>query len=221
MRLPLPQLKECRVLADQVTGRLREAILDGHFESGEKLDQDQIAEELGVSLTPVREALRRLESEGFIEIRPHCGAFIPVISSQYIREIYQLRRLLEPEVVKLATTSVSESVLDQLERRLTEIQSQFDSGDFSDQFASSIFFHNTILASVDNSLLKEVLSSLSNRIRMVWCFAQREPGPHMTEALREHRAILKAMRRHDAEEAAELMRLHLEKSVGRIQQLLK
>ena len=71
MRVPLPLVKEGRVLADWVTASLREAILHGYYEPGEKLDQDRIAEELEVSRTPVREAMRRLESEGFVEVRPH------------------------------------------------------------------------------------------------------------------------------------------------------
>ena len=80
MKAPLPAIKGGRVLADSVTGSLREAILQGYFEPGEKLDQDLIAEELKVSRTPVREALKVLESEGFVEIRPHRGAFIPKVS---------------------------------------------------------------------------------------------------------------------------------------------
>ena len=73
-----------------MTASLREAILHGYFEPGEKLDQDRIAEELEVSRTPVREAMRRLESEGFVEVRPHYGAFIAKVSQQEIHEVYTL-----------------------------------------------------------------------------------------------------------------------------------
>ena len=220
MKAPLPQAKqEVRVLADWVTASLREAILNGYFEPGEKLDQDLIAEELAVSRTPVREALRRLESEGFIEVRPHYGAFIAEVSPQDIREVYEVRRLLEAEVVRQVTPLIPESVLEELERSLADAQAQFDAGDSARHFESDVYFHETIVNFVENRLLKEVLDGLTNRISMVRRFAQSKPGPHLNESLKEHHAILQAMRQRDPEQAAELMRIHLEKSSFRIQEL--
>ncbi|MBM4467868.1 MAG: GntR family transcriptional regulator, partial [Chloroflexi bacterium] len=146
MKVPLPHAKqEVRVLADWVTASLREAVLNGYFEPGEKLDQDLIAEELRVSRTPVREALKRLESEGFIEVRPHHGAFIAEVSPQDIREVYEIRRLLEAEIVRQVTPSIPESVLNELDRSLTETQAQIDAGDTTKHFESDIHFHGTIL----------------------------------------------------------------------------
>jgi DNA-binding GntR family transcriptional regulator len=219
MKVPLPQVKEGRVLADWVTASLREAILNGYFESGEKLDQDRIAEELEVSRTPVREAMRRLESEGFVKVRPHYGAFIAVVSRQEIHEVYEIRRLLEAEIVRQVTPLIPESVLDELDRSLTEIQAQFDAGDITKHFESDVYFHDTIANFVENKLLKEVLDGLTSRISMVLRFAQLQPGPHLPVSIKEHRAILQAVRQRDSEEAAELMRVHLEESSLRIQDL--
>jgi DNA-binding GntR family transcriptional regulator len=219
MKVPLPQVKEGRVLADWVTASLREAILNGYFESGEKLDQDRIAEELEVSRTPVREAMRRLESEGFVKVRPHYGAFIAVVSRQEIHEVYEIRRLLEAEIVRQVTPLIPESVLDELDRSLTEIQAQFDAGDITKPFESDVYFHDTIANFIENKLLKEVLDGLTSRISMVLRFAQLQPGPHLAVSFKEHRAILQAMRQRDSEEAAELMRVHLEESSFRIQEL--
>ena len=220
MKVPLPHAKqEVRVLADWVTASLREAILNGHFEPGEKLDQDLIAEELRVSRTPVREALGRLESEGFIEVRPHYGAFIAEVSPQDIQQVYEIRTLLEPEVVRQVTQLIPEPVLDELEECLTEAEVQFNAGDVTKQFESDVYFHETIANFVENKLLKEVLDGLTNRVSIVRRFAQSKPGPHLVESLKEHRAILQAMRKRDPAQAAELMRLHLEESSLRIQNL--
>ncbi len=219
MRVPLPLVKEGRVLADWVTASLREAILHGYFEPGEKLDQDRIAEELEVSRTPVREAMRRLESEGFVEVRPHHGAFIAMVSQQDIREVYEIRRLLEAEVVRQVTPLIPESVLDELDRSLTETEVQFESGHITQHFESDVYFHETLVDFVENELLKEVLDGLTNRISIVRRFAQLQPGPHLVESFKEHRAILQAMRERDPEEAAELMRVHLVNSAVRIQEL--
>ena len=219
VKVPLPQVKQGRVLADWITASLREAILNGHFEPGEKLDQDLIAEELGTSRTPVREALKRLESEGFIKVRPHYGAFIAEVSRQDIREIYEIRKLLESEVVRQVTPVIPEPVLDELERSLAETQALFDAGDSAKHFESDVFFHETIISFSENHLLKEMLDGLTNRISMVRRFAQLQPGYHMTESFKEHRAILQAMRQRDPEQVAELMRNHLEQSSLRIQEL--
>ena len=220
MKVPLPHAKqEVRVLADWVTASLREAILNGYFEPGEKLDQDLVAEELAVSRTPVREALRRLESEGFIEVRPHYGAFIAEVSPQDIREVYEVRKLLESEVVRQVTPVIPEPVLDELERSLAETQALFDAGDSAKHFESDVYFHETIVNFVENRLLKEILDSLTNRVSMVRRFAQSKPGPHLTESFKEHRAILQAIQQRDPEQAAELMRVHLEGSSLRVQEL--
>ena len=219
MKVPLPQVKQGRVLADWVITSLREAILNGYFEPGEKLDQDLIAEELGVSRTPVREALKRLESEGFVEVRPHYGAFIAEVSPQDIREVYEIRRLLESEVVRQVTPVIPESVLDELESSMAETRAQFDAGDITKHFESDVYFHETIVNFVENRLLKDILDSLTNRISMVRRFAQLQPGYHMTESFKEHYAILQAIRHRDPERVAKLMRDHLEQSSLRIQEL--
>ena len=219
MRVPLPLVKEGRVLADWVTASLREAILHGYFEVGEKLDQDRIAEELEVSRTPVREAMRRLESEGFVEVRPHHGAFIAKVSQQEIHQVYEIRRLLEVEVVRQVTPLIPESVLDELDRSLTETEVQFESGDITQHFESDVYFHETLADLVENELLKEVLDGLANRITIARRFAQLQSGPHLVESFKEHRAIFEAIRQRDPEGAAELMRVHLVNSAVRIQEL--
>jgi len=112
-------------------------------------------------------------------------------------------------------------VLNELDRSLTETQAQIDAGDTTKHFESDIHFHGTILDFIENGLLKEVLDSLTNRISIVRRFALSKPGPHLVESMKEHRAILQAMRQRDSEQAAELMRVHLEGSSLRIQELVQ
>ena len=220
MKTPLPQATGERVLADWVTASLRAAIMQGYFEAGEKLDQDLIAEELQVSRTPVREALKVLESEGFVEVRPHRGAFIMSVSRQDIQDIYELRRLLESQAVRQVTPTIPTSVLEELDQSCNQDQELLDAGKDAEHYDCEVFFHASILKYVDNALLVEVLESLSNRTSIVLRFALRQPGPHIPESLQEHRAILRAMRQRDAETAARLMAQHLENSSLRIQELV-
>lgn len=219
MKQPLPDIRTGRVLVDGVTNALREAILGSYFEPGEKLDQDLIARELKVSRTPIREALRMLESEGFVEVRPHYGAFITSVTPRDIREVYEIRQLLEAEIVRQATLVIPDDVLAELDASLRSAQAKIDAGDTSKYDVSDLQFHNVPLDYFENGLLKDVLNGLNNRIRMVRLFALRQPGPHIIESQREHRAILDAMRRRDAAEAARLMSLHLRNSALRIQEM--
>jgi DNA-binding GntR family transcriptional regulator len=221
VKRPLPREKrEARVLADWVAADLRDAILQGYFEPGEKLDQDLLAEELGVSRTPIREALKRLESEGFIEVRPHYGAFIAEVSSKDIQEIFELRGLLEAEVVRQATSSIPDSVLDELEQMLTEAQKAHAEGDYVAQFEADISFHQTLRDFAKNDLLREVLDGVNNRVNTVRRFAQTRPGPHVNAFALEHLAILDAIRERDVQRAATLMRRHLENSGERVLELV-
>jgi DNA-binding GntR family transcriptional regulator len=208
-------------MADWVATSLREAILKGFFEPGEKIDQDLIAEELQVSRTPVREALKGLEFEGFVEIRPHYGAFIPIVTPRDVREVYEVRALLESEVVRQVTPLITEDELDELDRSQAESQAELDVGNVTKHFESDNHFHQTLLDLVENQLIKEILDGLTNRISMVRRLAQSRPGVHLPESLSEHRAIIQAIRRRDADRAAELMALHLQTSSRRIQELAR
>jgi DNA-binding GntR family transcriptional regulator len=100
MKGPLSQIHGRRVLADWVTDAIRETIFQGYFESGEKIDQERVAEELNVSRTPIRESLKAVESEGLIEIRPHRGAFVTRVTREDIANVYKVRMLLEPAAAR-------------------------------------------------------------------------------------------------------------------------
>jgi DNA-binding GntR family transcriptional regulator len=221
VKLPLPQVKDGRVLTDWVTASLREAILQRYFEPGEKVDQDLIAEELEVSRTPVREALKVLESEGLVEIRPHRGAFITIVSHQDIHDIYEIRKLLEGQVVRQVTAVVPESVLDEGDQILDKTETDLKGGNYAGHFESDIYFQERIFSLAPNQLLKDILDTLNNRITRIRFFAQTQPGPHMVESLQEHRAILQAIRQRDADAAAQATRTHLENSAVRLQKLIR
>ena len=221
MKQPLPQVKGTRVLADWVTESLRQAVLNDYFEPGEKIDQDRIAEELKVSRTPVREALKVLESEGFVEIRPHRGAFAAEITREEVSDIFEIRKLLEAEVVRQTVPLISESVLDDLQRDFAEAKARFAAGDRTAHFDSDAAFHDVFIGLVENELLREILESLTNRIIRVRRFALRQPGPHLDASFEEHLEILEIIRRGDAEGAAQAMRTHIEKSALRVQELVE
>ena len=214
------QSAPARSLSGWATEILRHAILEGYFEPGERLDQDAIAQELGVSRTPLREAIAALESEGLLESQPHRGVFITEISRRDIRDVFSLRALLEAEVARQAAVSVPDNVLDSLEDALAEAQKAYEDGDDVAQFEADRHFHETLRQYAGNRLLVEVLNGVNNRISAVRRFAQTKPGPHVDEFAAEHLAILQALKQRDAERAAALMRRHLENSGARVEELV-
>jgi len=214
MKTPLPEARGARVLTDWVTETLRLAILRGHFAPGEKIDQELIARELDVSRTPIREALKVLDSEGFVEIRPHRGAFITKLDEKDVRNVYEVRTLIEAELVRRVTPDIPASVLDELDEGLAKVGKRPE--DRERHVEADIGFHDELARHAENELFEEILESLTNRIMRVRRFAQLQPQYHMVQSHQEHRGILEAMQRRDAEKAAALMKEHLVKSAERI-----
>jgi DNA-binding GntR family transcriptional regulator len=208
-----------RSLASWATDILRQAILNGYFKPGERLDQEAIAKELSVSRTPLREAVAALESEGLLESRPHRGVFVTRISKKDIRDVFALRALLEAEVARQAASSIPDSILDRLETALKDAQTAYENGDHIAQFEADRHFHETLRAFTENDLLKEVLNVANNRITAVRRFAQTKPGSHVDKFAEEHLAILRAIKDRDPEKAASLMRRHLQNSGARVEEL--
>jgi DNA-binding GntR family transcriptional regulator len=215
-----PQSMEDKGLSNWVTNSLREAILNGNFEPGEKLDQDLIASELNVSRTPIREALKVLSSEGFVEIRSYRGAFIPQISQQDIYDVYEIRWIVESEITRQATPSIPVDVLDYLQNLLNGDILPLDGGGDQRFYKVDQELHGAIARYCRNRLLYEILDKLNNRIVRVRSFALHQPGSHLDNSREEHGAVLAAMRSRDANEAGKMMELHLRNSARRIMKYL-
>lgn len=220
MKVPLPQSNKGRGLASWVTESLREAILKGYFEAGEKLDQASLANELNVSRTPIREALKVLESEGFIEIHSYRGAYIARVSPQDIDDVYEIRGLLEVEAARQVCMTIPTAAITELEKLLKNDQKAFEDGNNELHYEYDAIFHDTFMKYIRNVLVKEVLDDLNNRVMRVRYFALNQPGEHLRESLQEHWKILDALKKRDAELTAEMMRIHLVNSANRIKRLI-
>lgn len=219
MKQPLSALVLGRVLTDSIADNVRAAILDGNFAPGEKIDQDGIARQLGVSRTPVREAMRVLESERFICIRPHHGAFISALSRRDIEEIYTVRQLLEPELFRQVAEMIPQALLDSLAARLRQTKADVEHGDLSSHFETDTYFEETILGLCQNGVLKEVLFGLKNRFALARSYALRQMEPELFQSIDDHLAILTAMAKRDPDRVAALTRHHLQDSQMRIKYL--
>jgi DNA-binding GntR family transcriptional regulator len=142
-----------------------------------------------------------------------------MVSRQSLHELFEVRRLLESEAVRQATPLVPDDVLDELEVTLTHSQEQLAAGDVAGHHASDVRMHETLRSYIQNSLLKEMLEGLNNHVSMLRRMGHLQPGQHLAESLKEHRAILRAIRARDADQAEAAMSRHLENSAVRLESL--
>lgn len=206
----VPILKPRRVesISDQVLDHIRKAVLSGQLAAGARIDQRAIADDLGVSIIPVREAIRQLEAEGLIEKRPFRGAFVSVLSMTELVDIYVTRQTLEELAARIAVERMTPEVLGNLELLLAEMESATEAGDRNALFDLNGAFHFTLYTASQNKILCQMIEGLWERstvYRRRFTFMPERAH----QALAEHRQILDACRRGDAEAAGRAVRLNV------------
>jgi DNA-binding GntR family transcriptional regulator len=206
-----------RLTAHQmVRDSLRRAILDGTLPAGTRLVQADIATRLRVSTTPVREALRDLAMEGLIRLDAHRGAVVHETDLREVREIYLLRKLLEPEAVRLAAEAMTPDVL----ARLEELQVQMDAEVDTVRWVNlNREFHRTMVSAAGMPRLAEILHQLEDNAAVYVNLALRAtPGDHFTAGNDDHHQLIEACRNHDGERAAALIVDHLQQTLKNVEQ---
>jgi DNA-binding GntR family transcriptional regulator len=127
------------------TELIREAILDGRLGPGRRLKEEELARELGISRTPVREALLMLQAEGLVVATPNRGAMVPIHDAEDLDDLYQLRALLEGHATRRAATRISEAEIDVLHESCERFDSLSPDEDLRELVRENLLFHNTIL----------------------------------------------------------------------------
>lgn len=190
-----------------VTDTLRQAILSGRFQPGQRLTEVGLANSFDVSRNPVREALRVLEVEGLVEINPRKGARVALLSTDEIQEIIELRAELEGMSAKYAARRCSDEARAKLQNLLDEGDDALATGDNAVLRDLNQLFHNRIALAGKNRFLASIMKALNEKTQ--WIFSNR-PEPNAGESWKEHAAILRAIVSADAELAAILAIRHVE-----------
>lgn len=189
--------------------KLKNAILAGALKPMERITENQVAERFGLSRTPVREAFRRLESEGLILVVPQRGSFVSQPSVEDILEIYQMRTPLEGMAARIAAESITDEQLRHLEELLRAEEDRKDRPSAERSLRLNREFHAVIFACTRNKRLASFLMDMQDqvhRVRVLWPSTLSRLG----ETWKEHQRILAALKAHDGEAAERLMRGHLE-----------
>lgn len=186
---------------------LRTRIMSASLAPGAPVNEQEIAADLGVSRTPVREAIRKLEQEGLVTRHPNRGVVVTQLSLREVLEIWELREIIEPAACRAAASRVEPARLDALEAAMRGLLRRPPSAEAYEVYhRTDLELHGVILDGCGNAALRQVVESLVGRIRqvrMVTSPARFHPS------LEEHLSIIDALRRRDAEGAAEAMRRHL------------
>ncbi|MFC8509434.1 GntR family transcriptional regulator [Streptomyces sp. NPDC057411] len=199
-----------RVPAHSVCTAIRDDIVSGVFPRGARLTEEQLARRYGVSRVPVREALRTLESEGFVVTRRHAGAHVAEPTEQEAADLLDVRTLLEPLGAARAAQRRTEAHLKVLRGLVRLGQERARSGQGEDLRSLGAWFHETLAQASGSPPLTALLTQLRHKI--AWMYAV-EPDGKPVEAWAERGAIVDAVARGDAERARALTALHVERAL--------
>ena len=183
-------------------------ILSGTFPPGTRLDEQLIAEELGISRTPLREAIAKLVKDGLVEHRPYRGNFVRSFTARQAGDIYDVRRSLESLAVRLAIPNLSDAAIADLRAILREVSAALAAGDLVRYSLADQRFHDAIAALSGNETLIAILSQLRGQIQLIRLMANQNPDLVETTAA-ERPEIVAAMAERDVERAVRLMDEHI------------
>ncbi|MDN5292923.1 MAG: hypothetical protein PWQ91_490 [Eubacteriales bacterium] len=216
---PVP-LNSYKPLREIVFETLREAIISGRLKPGERLMEVQLAEEMGVSRTPVREAIRKLELEGFVVMVPRKGAYVADISLKDIADVFEVRAALEGLAAALAAERITEEELEQLERLLVQLAEKIEKNDLTGLIEIDTQFHEVLYRACRNAKLVQILGNLREQIQRFRATSLASPG-RMKFALDEHKKIVEAVAERNVELARALAQEHIENAENSLLEALR
>lgn len=207
--------------ADAVTDSLREAILDGVLPASSWLREEDLAAELHVSRTPIREALRRLTSEGLVVRAPNQGAQVAPMALEDILAVYAVRENLEGLAARLAAQRSGASLIERLMVVHRQLSASTAAGDVAAVADLNLQFHRTIREATENQYLERFLTLVEHAVRRFGRSTFERPG-RMDSTVTEHQAILDAIVEGDADVAEERARQHMRQArAARIEAFLR
>lgn len=195
-------------LTEQVVAQLREAVLTGQIQSGERYSAVELAQRFGVSRTPIREALLELERDGLVRIDKNRGVSVVPTSLDEVVECFQVRLLLEVPAAYRAVDTVDKARLEVIERRFASMQHAADQGDIEALLRADRDFHLELLAGADNVRLVRALESLRNLV-LTTGMATVPGSRTCQELVEDHRDIIQGVRDRSPHDAAAAMRRHI------------
>ena len=221
---PSPEIEylQNHSLPEVILKVLETKILNHEILPGERVNEKKLSEELGVSRIPIREACRKLEQEGLIEIQRNKGAYVRELEMYEVLNLYDIRVALDDLAGRLITAHASETEIKQLEDLVDKMDAVNNSGDVNNFYPLNVAFHEMVYRFARNDRLAKMYKGLGRELRLFRSQASEAGGDMVDfdqkfniDANLEHREIVDAIRAHDADKVSEIMQTHLLKGRDR------
>ena len=213
-------MNEYLPLRDVVFNTLRKAILRGELNPGERLMEIQLDNKLGVSRTPIREAIRKLELEGLVLMIPRKGAEVAQITEKNMQDVLEVRKALEELSVQLACERITPEQVEEMKMAAEDFRKVLKSGDVTKIAEADVKFHDIIFAATNNQRLITLLNNLREqmyRFRVEY-LKQKECYPQLLE---EHDKLIALISGGEVEEACELMGCHIDNQASTVSDVIR
>ena len=209
-------MNEYLPLRDVVFNTLRQAILRGELKPGERLMEIQLANKLGVSRTPIREAIRKLELEGLVLMIPRKGAEVADITEKSLRDVLEVRKALEELAVQLACEKITQEELEELEKAGENFKKVLKrSKDITEVAEADVRFHDVIYMATDNQKLIHLLNKLREQMYRYRVEYLKNPDVH-EQLTQEHEEIVYHIKRREKVEATAVTCQHIDNQVSAV-----
>jgi DNA-binding GntR family transcriptional regulator len=199
---------DSRLLRQIAYERLREAVRQAGLQPGDPLSETRLSKALGISRTPVREALQQLAQEGLVQIIPGRAITVAAPSVQEVLEAVHIRELLEPELVRLAAEALSDDAMETLRQTIQAMEQAAEAGDRAAWSKADNLFHETLSNFCPNRFLGQLVLQTRNRIHYT-VINEQTTDPRLVECTREHKQVAEAIMSRDAQVAEQVMQDHL------------
>lgn len=214
------KMDEYLPLRDVVFHTLRQAILRGELKPGERLMEIQLANKLGVSRTPIREAIRKLELEGLVLMIPRRGAEVAQITEKSLRDVLEVRRALEELAVQLACMRMTAEGIRKLWQAASEFEDVLGDEDITVVAEADVAFHDVIYLATDNERLISLLNNFREQMYRYRVEYLKKKECH-EKLLAEHRELIQAIENGDCKRATEITSMHIENQVEVVSDTLR
>lgn len=214
------KINEYLPLREVVFNTLRDAILKGELEPGEHLMEVQLANKLGVSRTPIREAIRQLEAEGLVIMTPRKGAVVSEITKEDLTDVLEVRKTLEKFAVELACNNIDREELDKLHQCHEIFKGAFEAGELTEIANKDEEFHDVIYVATRNKRLIQILNNLREQIYRYRLEYIKDAKKWMN-LIEEHDNLIRAIEEKDVETAKSVIGDHIDNQKQTILENLK
>lgn len=210
------QIRRYPSLTEQAYQLIRTGIVTRQLRAGDRLVERALAEKFGLSKTPIREAIARLERDGLVVIVPSQGAVVRRLEFHEVRDLLEMRQVLESLAARRAAQRVDDASLEELEQILQEGEKKRLAGDAMAYRDEDLRFHARIRQIAGNATLSQVMEGLEAQVRLVMSTSTALPG-RVESSVNEHRRLLAALRRRDPDAAAEAAAEHIARALEAVE----